>query len=293
VPHTFDSILTDARRRLARTSFEAPRREAALLLGSVLGLTEAQVLARGNEVVPAEARGRFQDLLGRRLQGEPVAYLLGEREFYGRPFFVDPRVLIPRPETEHLVEAVLEEGLGTAPRILDVGTGSGCIAVTLALELPAARLTATDVSFGALAVARANALRHGVAGRVRLLLLDGVRGLDLAAFDLVASNPPYVSPEDEESLSVEVRAFEPRRALFAAAGGLEVLRRLLDGARTLRPEASMAVEIGFGQLGPLRDEAEARGLTIRRVVADYAGIPRTVLLGLSSWGLALGRDAMT
>jgi len=275
---TIAEVLANARHRLSLTPFEAPRREGALLLGAVLGLTEAQILARGEEQIPEESGARFQDLLERRLQGEPVAYLLGEREFYGRPFSVDSRVLIPRPETEHLVEAILDEDLGEAPRILDIGTGSGCLAVTLALELPRARLTATDISSASLAVARENAHRHEVADRVRLLLLDGVRGLDLAAFDLVASNPPYVDPQDEGQLSVEVRGFEPHQALFAPEGGFEVLRRLLDGARTLRPTAFMALEIGFGQLETLREEIEARGLTFHRVIQDYAGIARTVVI---------------
>src|SRR4030095_1300690 len=143
-------LLAEARPRLAATPFGASTREALLLLGHVLNLSEAQVLARQESEVSGEAERRFRDLLARRLTGEPVAYLLGEREFYGRPFYVDSRVLIPRPETEHVVEAALAERLPAAPRLLDVGTGSGCLAVTLALEIPGARVAATDLSAGAL-----------------------------------------------------------------------------------------------------------------------------------------------
>src|SRR5262249_44965248 len=145
-------LLREGRRRLAAGAFAAPR-EAALLLGAVLGLTEAQAMARDDQAVPPAAAARFEALLERRPAGEPVAYRLGSREFYGRRFAVDPRVLIPRPETEHVVEAALALALPPAPRILDVGTGSGCLAVTLALELPGAFAAAGDLSPGALAVA--------------------------------------------------------------------------------------------------------------------------------------------
>src|SRR4029079_11845729 len=143
---TIRQLLAEARPRLAATSFGAPPREALLLLGHVLGLSEAQALARGDSDVPARAEARFRELLERRLTGEPAAYLMGEREFYGRPFFVDSRVLIPRPETEHVVEEALAASLPKRPRILDVGTGSGCLAVTLALEIPGSCVVATDLS---------------------------------------------------------------------------------------------------------------------------------------------------
>ena len=157
VHSTVQGLLVEARRRLAAAPFAPPAREAGLLLAHALGVSEAQVLARHDEDVPAAAADRFLALLERRLAGEPFAYLTGEREFYGRGFRVDRRVLIPRPETEHLVEAALALPLPPGPRILDLGTGSGCLAVTLAAELPAATVVATDLSLAALAVARANA----------------------------------------------------------------------------------------------------------------------------------------
>ncbi len=240
-------------------------------------------------------------LLERRLTGEPVAYLLGEREFFGRTFRVDPRVLVPRPETEHLIEAVLALDLPRRARVLDVGTGSGAIAATLALERPAWRLTGVDVSPAALAVARANALRLGLAGdgsigsrasgpRFRLAAADLVAGLDLSRVDLLVSNPPYVAWEDAAGLSVEVRGFEPGLALFAdpagAAGGevpgagvaARLLQQLQAESRPLPPHARVVLELGSGQLEGLLEIAEDAGWRPERVVPDYAGIPRVVVL---------------
>lgn len=279
---TIAQLLSEARPRLAATSFGAPPREAALLLGWLLGLSEAQILAHGEREVPADAAERFRSLLERRLTGEPVAYLLGEREFYGRPFAVDPRVLIPRPETEHVIEEALATPLPERPWILDVGTGSGILPVTLALEIPGARTVGTDVSPGALAAARGNARRHGVSDRARFVGADLARGLDLSRFDLVVSNPPYVDPGDAPSLSPEVVDFEPHVALFAPAGeypGDSVLARLfaLLGSG-LRPGIRAIVEIGFGQVEAARRHAEASALHFAGARQDYAGIPRVVVL---------------
>lgn len=273
---TAGQLLAEARPRLAATPFGAPPREAALLLGHVLGLTEAQVHARPERPVPDEAAVRFRALLERRLTGEPVAYLTGEREFYGRVFHVDPRVLIPRPETEHVVEEALKLALPATPRILDVGAGSGCLAVTLALEIPGARVVATDLSPGALAVAAGNARRLGA--RVSFVRLDLTRGLDLARFDLVVSNPPYIDREDAPTLSPEVCNFEPHLALFAPGAGDSVLARLFAECGELPPGATLLVEIGFGQLATARRHAEASGLLLDGVRQDYAGIPRVLKL---------------
>ena len=273
---TLRQLLAEARPLLAATSFGAPPREALLLLGHILGLSEAQVLARGEAEVPAAEEARFRSLLARRLTGEPTAYLLGEREFWRRPFHVDARVLIPRPETEHVVEEALTAPLPARPWILDVGTGSGILAVTLALEIPEARLVATDLSPGALAVAAKNARRLGA--RVRLVATDLTAGLDLGRFDLAVSNPPYIDPAEAPSLSLEVRDFEPALALFAPGSGDSVLARLFAQCAALRPGVRLAVEIGFGQLGAARRHAEAAGFEIIRVRNDYAGIPRVLVL---------------
>lgn len=282
MPSTIDQLLAEARPRLTATPFGAPAREAALLLGRVLGLSEAQVLAHGEREVPDEAAARFRALLERRLAGEPTAYLFGEREFYGRPFQVDPRVLIPRPETEHLVEAALEIELPDRPRILDVGTGSGILPVTLALEIPGARIVATDVSPGALAVASANARRLGVGDRILFVGADLARGLDLGRFDLVVSNPPYVDWSDAPALSPEVYNFEPHVALFAPGSGDSLYAWLFDAVAErpggLRPGIRLLVEIGYGQLDAVRRHAQASSLHMVDVRQDYAGIPRVVIL---------------
>ena len=229
---TIRELLAEARPRLAATPFGAPPREAALLLARVLGLTEARLLARDREEVPPAALERFRSLLERRLTGEPVAYLFGEREFYGRDFRVDSRVLIPRPETEHVVEAALAEPLPPRPWILDVGAGSGILAVTLALEVPGARAVTTDLSPGALAVAAGNARRLGA--RVLPVRTDLTAGLDLSRFDLVVSNPPYIDPADAPGLSPEVCNFEPSLALFAPGSGDSILARLFSLCAGLR-----------------------------------------------------------
>ncbi len=255
-------------------SVEQPRREAALLLGEVLRLSEAQLYARADDDVPEPAALSYGQLIRRRADRIPVAYLLGRREFHGRTFAVDPRVLIPRPETEHLVEAVLnctEDGA----RVLDVGTGSGCIAVTVALERPASRVVATDLSPGALAVAAANCRRHGVEDRVRLVRADLLSALRPGAFDVVVSNPPYIDIGEWPSLMPEVRDHEPPEALFAG-DGLDFYRRLLAAGGILQAGQRLLLEIGKGQLEAVRDLAERGGLDVEWVVADLAGIPRVL-----------------
>lgn len=228
--------------------------------------------------MPAGAAGRFRALLGRRLTGEPIAYVLGEREFYGRSFAVDPRVLIPRPETEHLIEAVLELDLPWRPAILDVGTGSGCLAVTLALERPEATIVATDLSPGALAVAAANARAHSVADRVQLVAADLTAPLDLARFALVVSNPPYIDPAGRDKLSLEITDFEPSRALFAPAGGRSILDRLSAELPGLRSGTPVLVEIGYDQADRITRLARERGFLLQEIRKDLAGHPRTAIL---------------
>lgn len=278
MPQTIDQLLAEARPRLAATPFGAPAREASLILGRVLELSEAQILAHGEREVPDELAARFRSLLERRLTGEPAAYLFGEREFYGRPFQVDPRVLIPRPETEHLVEAALETPLPDRPWILDVGTGSGILPVTLALESPGARVVATDVSPGALAVTSLNARRLGVRDRIFPVGADLARGLDLGRFDLVVSNPPYIDWSDAPGLSAEVYNFEPHVALFAPGSGDSLYARLFLEAGALRSGIRLLVEIGYGQLDAVRRHARASGLQVLDVRLDYAGIPRVLIL---------------
>ncbi len=270
-------LLTEARERLRLAPHAPPAREANLLLGHVLGWPEARVVARDDAAVDDATQRRFEELLSRRMAGEPVAYLVGRREFYGREFEVDRRVLIPRPETEHLVEAALELDLPPAPRILDVGTGSGCVGITLALQLPQARVVATDVAAGALAVTAANARRLGAGRRLLALHTPWARGVRLSEIDLVVSNPPYV-PEGEPGLSPEISGFEPAAALFAGADGLAAYRALLGELGGLRPATPVLLEIGQGQARAVVEAATAAGFVHRLTLADYAGIPRIVVV---------------
>lgn len=276
---TIGELLQAGKTRLAAAQVAPPPREAGLLLGRVLGLSEAQVLARDDRRVdPADAL-RFNEWIERRSGGEPVAYILGEREFYGRLFQVDPRVLIPRPETEHLIEQALSAPLPPRPRILEVGAGSGCIAVTLACELPSARLIATDLSAGALAVARGNAARLGAADRVALVRTDLFAGIALETIDLLVSNPPYVDRTEAAEMSPEVCNFEPHLALFPpGGGGLETISRLLASAAALRSGVRVLLEIGRGQLEGVETAARAAGFDLLAGEPDYAGIPRVAVL---------------
>jgi len=275
---TAEQLVARGAHRLTRPGIEHPRREASLLLAYLLGLSEASLLARDRAAVDPDTIWRFDELVRRRAGGEPAAYLLGAREFWGRSFRVDSRVLIPRPETEHLVELTLALDLPADACVADVGTGSGALAVTLAAERPRWRVLATDISLGALAVAHANARRHGVATRVWPVATDLLAGIDFSRIDAVVSNPPYVAPAEREDLQAEVALHEPELALYASDDGLGIIERLLREARALRPGGWLASEIGAGQ----RDAAvaaaqEIGGWELADVRRDLAGRDRVVL----------------
>lgn len=246
-----------AARRLACT--DAPALTAQLLLCHVLGIDRVALIAHSEEAVPEEVEARLEDLLARRSSGEPLAYILGSREFYGRDFAVDEHTLIPRPETEHLIETALElfdrRGMADAPlRFLDLGTGSGCIAVTLAAERPAWRGTAVDISSGALAKASQNAASNGA--ELSFLLADFTQPLPFepASFDLVVSNPPYISEEEYAELDAGVRDFEPRSALVPGPEGMEHPRAVEAAARLLlKPGGLFLMEHGWLQGAACRE----------------------------------------
>jgi release factor glutamine methyltransferase len=250
-----------------------PQLEARMLLERVLEQPRAWLIAHADAAVDAGAVQAFEALAGRRRQGEPIAYLLGEREFYGLDLCVTPAVLIPRPETELLVELGLERiPANAAARVLDLGTGSGAIAVTLAQARPQARLTAVDVDYAALAVARANAKRHGVA--VRFFCGDWFGALAGESFDLIVSNPPYVASGDPHLALGDLR-YEPRRALVGGADGLDCIRAIVAQAGAhLNPGAWLLFEHGYDQAEACRALLEAGGYGEVQSWPDLAGIPR-------------------
>lgn len=275
---TVAELLQAGRERLRAARIDHPGREATRLLGHLLRLSEAGVLARDGEAVAPEDGVRYGDLLDRRSRGEPLAYLTGVREFFGRTFRVDDRVLIPRPETEHLVEACLALPLGAGATAIDVGTGSGCIAVTLACERPGWTVLASDLSPAAVAVAADNARRLGAGSRVLAAVADLAQPFDLSSLDLVVANIPYVEEGTVAHLSRDVRDFEPRLALVGGPDGLDLLRRLLDQLRSLRPGAWVALEFGFAQEDAVLRLIESTGAFVEPVLhRDLAGIVRDVV----------------
>jgi release factor glutamine methyltransferase len=252
------------------------RQDAERLLLHVLGKNKAWLLAHADDELAEDHASEFLRLIERRFLGEPIQYITGEQEFYGLPFRVTDDVLIPRPETEHLVEKALElAGRFQRPRIVDVGTGSGAIAVALAHKLPEARIAAVDISSSAIEIARGNAELNGVAGRIDFKVSDLLEAVADECFQMVVSNPPYVPIADRDALAAEVREHEPALALFAGEDGLDVYRRLIPAAfAVLEPDGFLVMEIGYGQseaVGALMSEA---GFEQIEFVADLQGIPR-------------------
>jgi release factor glutamine methyltransferase len=225
------------------------RRDAELLLLHHLGITRAQLLADPTRELTPTQLAAFEAAITRRLANEPIQYITGTQEFYGLTFQVTPAVLIPRPETELLVEAVLKHLPPNRPvRIADIGTGSGILAITLAVHLPQAEITAIDISPEAIAVARRNAETHRVAHRIHFLESDLLTAIPNQQFDVIVSNPPYVPTTDRETLHPQVRDHEPATALFAGKTGLDVYRRLIPQAYSaLKPTGLLALEIGHDQ----------------------------------------------
>jgi len=254
-------------------------RDAALLLRHTLNISHATLLANPDRTITLDQQAAYQALILRRLTNEPIQYITGEQEFFGLTLQVTPAVLIPRPETEALVEAVLSELPPEAPlRILDIGTGSGAIAIALAHHLPQVHLTAIDLSATALEVATANAARHNLTRRIAFRTSDLLNALAPSelVFDAIVSNPPYVPLADRETLHPQVRDFEPSSALFAGSDGLDIYRRLIPQARAaLKPHGLLALEIGHGQ----RDAIAAllADWNSVRFVDDLQRIPRVAL----------------
>ncbi|WP_224368326.1 peptide chain release factor N(5)-glutamine methyltransferase [Hyalangium versicolor] len=267
---TIRKVLTWTTQHFEKRQVDAPRLTAEILLGHVLKTTRVRLYVDLDRPLAKEELASFRALIERRMAGEPTQYLTGVKEFYNRSFKVDARVLIPRPETELLVEAALRVLPKDAPsRALDVCTGSGCIAISLASERPQASLLATDLSPDACALARENAETLGVGARVTVVQGDLFAPVPAdARFQLVASNPPYIASEEIPGLSAEVRR-EPRLALDGGRDGLAVLRRVIEGARRcLLPGGLLAMEIGETQGAAVRELLQAAGFQDARVEKD-------------------------
>jgi len=287
---TISQAISEGSRRLAAARIGQNLLDAGLLLRHVMGVDRTHLLTRSEKTIDEAQFRAYLALIERRAAGEPVQYLTGHQEFFGLDFIVTPDVLIPRPETEFLIERVMtlvEESKQEAPLIVDLGTGSGCIAVTLAVRLPRARLIATDVSRASMDVARTNADRHGVRERIEFLEGDlftplGERGLE-GAVDVLASNPPYVDEKSSVSLQREVLDWEPHAALLGGADGLAFYRRLLaDGSKYLKPGGSLVVEIGYGQFDAISDLIAASSWRLVDVTRDLQSIPRTLTIRIPS-----------
>jgi len=279
--------LASAIARLTADLVPSPRLNAELLLMFTLDCDRAYLYAHPERELSSDEQSRYDAALAERARGVPAQYITGHQEFWGMDLIVTPAVLIPRPETEHVIETVLElagvekaGGRGRPPRavplrIADAGTGSGCIALALAKELPGAEVHGTDISAAALEVARANAARHQLESRVQFREADLLNGFESNSFDFIVSNPPYVGESEEDQVQLEVRKFEPRTAVFAGPTGVEVIARLIPQARAaLRPGGWLVMEISGTIANDVRDLLQDWNDVLIR--PDLQSIPRVV-----------------
>jgi len=271
-----EALEAGAARLIAGPHPERAKRDAETLLLHHIGKNRAWLLAHAEDEYAGCSAIGYAAMLERRAAGEPIQQIIGETEFYGLPFRVTRDVLIPRPETEHLVERAIAIARHTdRPRIVDIGTGSGAIAVALAHALQQAAITAIDLSPAALAVARENAVRNNVAERIRLLEGDLLAPVTGEQLELIVSNPPYVPETDRDSLAVEVREYEPALALFAGTDGLDIYRRLIPLAfSALAPGGALLLEIGYGQRDAIHALLSKAGFANIAFTPDLQGIPR-------------------
>lgn len=277
--NTVKEALAEGSKKLRESGVDTPELEARMFLKASLGVDEAFLFAHPESITDEKARTLYAQCIERRLRNEPAAYILGEKEFYGRRFVVDSGVLIPRPETELLVEAAL--GIinlsQSETNVADVGTGSGCVAVTLALEAPGIKVTATDISQSAIETARLNAQSLGALGSVQFVCGDLLDPIQNGTIDVVVSNPPYVTSKEYEELSREIRDYEPRKALVAGKDGLKIIGRIIaDSPRVLRRQGYLLLEIGFAQAEDVARLMEAEGFDSIETFKDLGGIARVV-----------------
>lgn len=272
--------ILEASQILRKAGVPESRREAGSLLEYVIGKNRTFVISHAGDQLDTADFQNFREVVERRAQGEPLQYITGVQDFYGRSFRVSPAVLIPRPETELLVEAALE--LMSEPAVFcDVGTGSGCIGVTLLCERPETRGVAVDVSDAALEIAKQNAVEQGVAERLSFVVSNCFDSLpeDIAPFDLIVSNPPYVAEGVVAGLQREVKNHEPMVALTPGPDGLKIIRRLIEETpQFLRKDGHLLLEIGFDQGEAVRALAATSSLQLVEIRDDLQGIPRIVIL---------------
>ena len=273
--HTLGNLLADTARRLEAVT-ETPRLDTEILLAHALGCTRAQLLARLRETRDVSG---FKTLIERRLAYEPIAYILGEWEFFSLSFWCRTPVLVPRPETEHLVEVALEHLVKTTgpPTVLDLCTGTGCAAIAIAKNAPHAQVTATDLSTDALALTRENATRHGVTIDLFQGDLFSALPTETPPFDLIVANPPYVEENDWPELSPVIRIHEDPRALLAGPDGLDAIRRIItDAPAWLKPGGMLALETGERQSETVMTLYKGAGFGGIATRNDLAGIPRII-----------------
>jgi len=278
---TVARVLRWAAEDLARRGLEdSPRLDAELMLGRALGLDRVRLIMDSQRPLVPDELARFRELLVRRRRAEPIAYILGEREFYGLRFSVNRHVLIPRPDTETLVNVALAR---TRPRHLygraiDACTGSGCVAIAFAKERPTWHITGSDISPDALDVARSNAFRLGTIWNLDFKVSDLLLAIDVGdGFDLITANPPYVPDAEVLTLSPDVKNHEPRGALSGGPDGLSLIRRLVKAApRVLAPGGVLALEVGAGQAERVAKGLSAYGFSEVQLERDYGGIERVV-----------------
>ena len=272
--------LASAISRLNADHVPSARLNSELLLMFILNCDRAYLYAHPERELTRDEQSRYAAALVERARGVPTQYITGHQEFWGMDLIVTPAVLIPRPETEHVIESVMDR-VGRAPapsellRISDVGTGSGCIALALAKELPQVEILATDISAAALEVARANAARHQLESRIQFREADLLAGFENDAFDFIVSNPPYVGESEEDQVQLEVRKFEPRGAVFAGPTGMEVIMRLVPQARAaLKPGGWLVMEIS----GAISEKVQRllQHWNDVRIRPDLQSIPRVV-----------------
>jgi release factor glutamine methyltransferase len=282
------SALKSALAQLRAAAVPSHTLAAELLLMNVLGRDRAWLYAHPEEVLTEAQRGEFEQCLARRCAGEPTQYIVGRQEFWGRDFAVGPGVLIPRPETEHVIEVALEmlgpRRAGESFRAADVGTGSGCLAITLALALPHATVLATDISEAALEFARRNAVAHGVAPRIEFVcchLLDvparSPHAPHPSSLDLIVSNPPYIAGSEGRTLPREIREHEPPEALFGGAQGHEIYAPLVSqSGKLLAPSGVLVLEMGYNSASRVRALLDSPLWQSVRITPDLSGIPRVI-----------------